>query len=141
MSAFEEAYGHIVASLTSSSGGQGRGVGIDALSAVLENYLAALAIDPALARVFLIEVYAAGQQAVERRLALQRGLVDALAGLLGASGPEDRFAVEAMVAAIVSMVTTRLAVGDVEGIRALHAPIIALAGRLGIGSPGPPGEL
>lgn len=134
MSAFEAAYSHILDAMSSSPARPGEASGPERLSGVLEDYLAALASDPTSARVFLIEVYAAGPAAIERRFALQRGLVDALAGLLGASAEQERFAVEAMVAAIVSMVTARLAAGDAAGIRDLHGPILGLVGRLGLGA-------
>ncbi len=135
VSAFDAAYGHLLEAVAASqgSGEEAPRAGASALGAVLENYLAAITSDPAAARVFLIEVYAAGPKALGRRLELQRGLVDALAAALGASTKEDRFAVEALVAATVSMVTARLALGDVDGVRALHAPLMALAGQLGFG--------
>ena len=131
MGAFEAAYGHILDAISSPTGG-GEASGAERLARVLEDYLAALASDPTSARVFLIEVYAAGPEAIERRLALQRGLVDTLAGMLGASGAQERFAVEAIVAAIVSMVTARVAAGDAAGIRDLHGPILGLVDRLGL---------
>lgn len=131
MSAFEAAYGHILDALSSPPPGDAQAPGADRLSRVLEDYLDALARDPASARVFLIEVYAAGPAALERRLALQRGLVDAIAGMLGASG-EERFAVEAVLAAIASMVTARVAAGDAAGVHDLHGPVLALVERLGL---------
>jgi AcrR family transcriptional regulator len=136
MSAFDEAYRGIGEALAAGAGGElaaGGAGGRAVLDIVLEHYLAALASEPDLARVFLIEVYAAGPKAMERRLELQRGLVEVLAQLIGAKSAEDRFAVEAAVAAIVSLVTARLAVGDPEGIRDLHAPLLQLLERLGLG--------
>ena len=130
MSAFEEAYRYAGEAISAAPAA--RRTGTERLAAILDGYLGALASDPAAARVFLIEVYAAGPRALERRLELQRGLVDALARLLGASGPEERFAVEALVAATVSLVTARLAAGDVDGLRDLHGPLIGLAKRLGL---------
>jgi hypothetical protein len=82
--------------------------------------------------VFLIEVHAAGPEAIERRLALQHGLVDALASRAGATDDEDRFAVEALVAATVALVTARLATGDAAAIRDLRDPLAGLAKRLGL---------
>ncbi len=136
MSAFDAAYRGIGEALATTGGqapalGAGEGGGRAALDVVLENYLAALASEPAMARVFLIEVYAAGEVAMARRLELQRGLVGMLAQLLGAKSDDDRFAVEAAVAAIVSLVTARVAVGDAEGIRELHGPLLGLLERLG----------
>jgi AcrR family transcriptional regulator len=114
MSAFEEAYERLVAAAAQDA----------PFEQLLAGYLDGLAADPAYARVFLIEVHAAGPAALRRRSELQEGLVDALAGRLGI---EDRFAIEALLAAITALVTARLAAGDVEGLRALHEPLVALA--------------
>jgi AcrR family transcriptional regulator len=96
----------------------------------LRAYLDALAADPAFARVLLIEVYAAGPLALERRAQLQQGFADALDEILGDRTPADRFANEALVAAISSLVTARLAATDIDGLRALHGPLVDLARRL-----------
>jgi AcrR family transcriptional regulator len=96
----------------------------------LRAYLDALAAQPVYARVFLVEVYAAGPAALQRRAELQRGFVDAVGETLGPRTAGDRFAIESLVAAISAMVTARLAVGDVEGLRALHRPLTELARRL-----------
>jgi AcrR family transcriptional regulator len=134
MSAFEQAYGHL---LDASTPAADDGASIERFSRVLEDYLGALASDPAAARVFLVEVYAAGPSALARRQELQQGLVESIAALTGASSEKDRFAVEALLAALVQMVTARLAVGDVDGLRKLHRPIVELARRLQLGSPSP----
>ena len=134
MSAFEQAYGHILDAVSSSvpdAAAAADGQRGERFERLFGNYLEALASDPEAARVFLIEVYAAGPSAVKRRLELQAGLAQALGALVGGS-EEDRFAVEALVAAVVQMVTARLAVGDVDGLRELQAPVVALAGRLGL---------
>jgi AcrR family transcriptional regulator len=128
MSAFEHAYGHILAAISSPVRGGSRRTRFERL---FGDYLEALAADPEAARVFLIEVYAAGPSAIKRRVGLQAGLVQALGSLVGESD-EDRFAVEALVAAVVQMVTARLAVGDVEGLRDLREPVVALTARLGL---------
>jgi AcrR family transcriptional regulator len=127
MSAFEEAYGHILDATTPTAG---EGAPLERFSRVLADYLRALAGDPAAARVFLVEVYAAGPSALARRHDLHQRLVDSVAALIGASSEEDRFAVEAVLAALVQMVTARLAVGDVDGLRQLHGPIVELARRV-----------
>jgi AcrR family transcriptional regulator len=137
MSAFEQAYGHILDSIAPAVAAEGQGAPaeseVERFSRIFGDYLDALASDPAAARVFLIEVYAAGPSAVARRLELQSGLVDALAAFVGAS-EEDRFAIEALVAAVVQLVTARLAVGDIDGLRELHAPVVSLVRRLGLPS-------
>jgi hypothetical protein len=62
---------------------------------------------------------------------LQAGLARTLGDLVGAT-EGDRLAVEALVAAIVGLVTPRVAVGDADGLRALRSPVVALARRLGL---------
>lgn len=109
-----------------SSGGDAPG---DAIDRMLGSYLRGLAAAPAFARVLLIESYAAGPAALEQRIATQRGFAQTLGVVLGASTDDDRFACEAMVGAVVSLVTSRLATGDVEGVLALHEPLAALLCR------------
>jgi AcrR family transcriptional regulator len=129
MSAFEQAYAHILDAVRPSATHEARSS--ERFSRVFRDYLEALAAEPAIARVFLIEVYAAGPEAIGRRLELQSGLARALAELADDS-EEDRFGVEALLAAIVGLVTARLAVGDIDALRDLHPPVVALAGRLGL---------
>ncbi|MFL5846135.1 MAG: TetR/AcrR family transcriptional regulator [Solirubrobacteraceae bacterium] len=126
MSAFEEAYG-LILSATAAGAGSGAAAPPALLDGVLAGYLEALADSPALARLFLVEVYAAGPEALARRAELQRGLVAALATALGT---DDRFAVEALVASITALVTARLVAGDIDGLRALHAPLAAFARKV-----------
>lgn len=97
----------------------------------LATYLDLLASEPAYARLFLIEVYAAGPVAIQRRVELQARFVDAIADVLGVTSAEDRIACEALVAAISSMATARLAVDDLDGLRALREPLVALVRRFG----------
>lgn len=127
MSAFELGYAAILHATAQSSD---EAEPVDRFSQVLEDYLRALASDPAAARVFLVEVYAAGPSALERRHELQGQLVESIAELTGASSEEERFAVEAILAGLVQMVTARVAVGDAEGLRELHGPTVELARRL-----------
>jgi AcrR family transcriptional regulator len=93
-------------------------------------YLEGLAAEPALARLFLLEVYAAGPDALERRAKAQARFVELVTRAFHARGAEERFACEALVAATSSMVTTRLAADDLDGLRALEAPLADLAGRI-----------
>lgn len=96
---------------------------------VLTAYLAALADQPAYARLFLVEVNAAGPEAMQRRAAVQDQLVDALVDLVGADDDEGRFACRVFVAATASMVTAPLVAGDLDALRALGPPLIAHARR------------
>jgi len=106
------------------------------LDRILGVYLATLQAAPALARVFLVEVYAAGPAAIEQRRESLERFVDLVAetfrgetGLLGTE-PHQRFAAEVVVGAVSSMVTNIVGVGDIERIPALREPLIALARRL-----------
>lgn len=114
------------------------GVGRDATSAGpplerfergLAAYLDALAAEPAFARLFLLEVYAAGDIALQHRAEVQRRFVDFLAAGLDAHDKQARFACEALVAAVSAMVTARLAARDIDGLRALREPITGLVRR------------
>jgi hypothetical protein len=77
--------------------------------------------------MFLVEVHAAGPEALARRAELQRGLVAAVAYAMEARDDEQRFAVEAVLASITTLVTARLVAGDVDGLRALHEPLVGFA--------------
>lgn len=132
MSAFEEAY-TLLAGATAAAAGASAADATDPferLDLLLGAYLDALADNPADARVFLVEVYAAGAEALARRAELQHGLAAALAATLGAQDADDRFAIEAFVAAVSSLVTSRLAAGDPDGLRTLHGPLSTLARKV-----------
>jgi AcrR family transcriptional regulator len=100
---------------------------IDRFDAMLGRYLDAVVANPPLFRLFLIESYAAGPDVARRRaLALQQ-VVDVLHRLLRPA--LDRFACEALMAAVITMVTMRLAAGDVAAIRGLRGPLVELVRR------------
>jgi AcrR family transcriptional regulator len=96
---------------------------------VLRVYLETLSDERPLARVVLVESYAAGSRATQLRADLQRRFADAMAGLLEARDEDDRFACEVLVAAISAMVTTRVALGADETLPELHEPIMRLVRR------------
>lgn len=100
---------------------------LERLDRLLRRYLDALADRPELARMFLIEVYAAGPEAMERRLRMQAAYGAVIADVMG---EQDPFVAEALVAALVNLATARLATGDLEGLRALHEPVMRIARRL-----------
>ncbi|MGN7782303.1 TetR/AcrR family transcriptional regulator [Mycolicibacterium sp. 22603] len=103
---------------------------LDVFSAVLTNYLDTLSRDPAMARVYLVEVYAAGPEALHARMQLQQRTVDSVQEVFGIDDEEGRFACRALVAAIASLTTHELADSDSGDVRSLHAPLVALAARL-----------
>lgn len=87
-------------------------------------YLDTLAAEPAWARLFIVEVHAAGPEALRRRFALQDRFVDALASLLRLESPDDRFVAQVVVAAMSAMVTRPLLDDDLDALRALGPPIV-----------------
>jgi AcrR family transcriptional regulator len=109
---------------------------LEKLDRVLSTYLGALALAPALARVFLVEVYAAGPECIEQRRRSLEVFVDVVAathdGLDGPLGtrPEQRFAAEVLVAAVSSMVTAIVAAEQLERLPELHDQLMRLAAEI-----------
>jgi len=106
------------------------------LDRVLTVYLRALHDAPALARVFLVEVYAAGPTAIEQRCASLERFVDIVAethrgetGVLGTRA-NQRFAAQAFVGAVSSLVTNAVGMGEIDQLLTLRAPLIRLAGQI-----------
>lgn len=89
-------------------------------------YLDTLTAEPEIARLLLIETYAAGPEAMRRRLALQQQFADGIATIVGAS----HFACEAFVAALIGLVTARFVTEDTTTLHELREPIMALASRM-----------
>lgn len=106
------------------------GTPVERFAAVVDAYLNALADAPDLARLYLVEVYAAGPEMARRRTELQQAFVDGLTVTLRARSRQDRFACEVLVAGITSLVTGRLVTGTPDDVRALRAPLAALAARI-----------
>jgi AcrR family transcriptional regulator len=126
IAALEQAVAGLAAGLDAASGGR-RGEPIERFGALLDTYLAALAAQPARARLFLIETYAAGPEAMRRRLELQDQFVTGIARIFRVRSRADRLACEALVGAVVAMVTARFMAGDPAGVRAVREPIVQLA--------------
>ena len=101
------------------------------IEAMLAAYLDGLAAEPADARLFLIEVYAVGPDAIARRARLQDSFVAMVADILSARTDEQLFACQTLVAALSAMVTARVAADDMDGLRALREPLLGLLRRSG----------
>ena len=84
------------------------------ISMMLTSFLELLAEEPGFARTYYVEVYAAGQEAIEHRVAIQAGVVDLMLGLLRAVDEEDRFTLQATMAAIGAIVTQLVSLGQTE---------------------------
>jgi AcrR family transcriptional regulator len=102
---------------------------LDRLEAALAAYLDAMSREGSLARVFLVDVYGAGPTAIARRVAVLDRFVDTIAEILAPYGPE-RFECEALVAAVSSLVTTRVASGRLDELPALRESLLEVAGRI-----------
>ncbi|WP_067663593.1 TetR/AcrR family transcriptional regulator [Nocardia miyunensis] len=101
------------------------------IEAMLGAYLGGLAAEPADARLFLIEVYAVGPEAIARRGELQESFAAMVADILEARTAEQYFACQTLVAAVSAMVTARVAADDLDGLRALREPLLELLRRSG----------
>jgi len=96
----------------------------------LDRYLRTIAAEPAFARLYLVEVHAAGEEAMRRRADLQAALADGLADLLGLRRAKGRFACQAFVAAVAGLVSVPLVAGDTDAVLALRRPIRQLLADL-----------
>lgn len=129
MAAFEQASDELVGRIQASPAAAG-GDPVDRFAALFEAYLDGLATQPAWARLFLIEVHAAGPEAIAARLRQQARFVDAVAALLGVESEEGRFACQTVVAATSAMLTGPLVANDLDALKALGPPIVRHVRRL-----------
>lgn len=114
-------------------GSEGDGGPMERLERAVAAYLESLADDPGYARLFLVEVHAAGPEAMARRTLIQERIVDKLADLLGARSDAGRFTCQVLVAAVSAMVTGPLVADDLAALRALGPQILEHARRLDAG--------
>jgi AcrR family transcriptional regulator len=103
---------------------------LDRYEEMMRGYLELMAQEAGYARVFLVDVYAAGPRALKRRREVIERFTAVVSDLVGARTAADRFACEALVNAVSSLVTVRVAAGDLEEIPKLRRPIMDVARRL-----------
>jgi AcrR family transcriptional regulator len=108
---------------------------LERLDGMLGAYLALLASEPSFAKAYLIDAYGAGAAATARRIELQERFVDVIAGILElrTDAAADRFACEALVAAVSALVTARIGTGRAGELPELREPLLELTRRLGLG--------
>ncbi len=87
-------------------------------------YLEVLATELPFARLFLVEVYAAGPEALRRRGELQATLAGSLADLMGVADEAGRFTCQVIVAATSAMVTVPVAERDPDRLHAIGPAMI-----------------
>ena len=131
LAAFDAAVGILMGRLDQAVGpqpGAPRRGQYDMVRTAVSTYLDTLAANPGPARLFLVEVYAAGLPAMRRRAEVQALIATRLAELLGV-GDDLRFTLDVVVAGIGALVAVPLVEGDLDRLRSLSAPIEDLIGR------------
>jgi AcrR family transcriptional regulator len=129
VAALEEAIGRLAGALSSVLD-EATGPPLTRCDALLRGYLDTVHAQPATARLFLIDTYAAGAQAMRRRLELQQQFVDAVVRIFAARSAQGRFNAESLVAATISAVTARFVEDKVAELPSLRPKLLALAGTL-----------
>ena len=131
LASYDAAAGIVAGEMGSELGELDLEAGVEAkLERLLDRYLVTLALEPAIARVFLVEVYAAGSAALARRVEVQQRFVDLVAAIAGAADERQRFACEAIVAAVSALVTQRVCAGRGAELEELREPVRDLAATL-----------
>jgi AcrR family transcriptional regulator len=125
---YEAAAGLILATLEHVSSASG--TPLARFERTIEVYLDALASEPAFARLFMVEVYSAGDEVLGRRAEIQRRFTELVIAGFEARDSKERFACEALVAAVITMVTVRLAEGRAAELPALAGPLTELVGAM-----------
>jgi AcrR family transcriptional regulator len=102
------------------------GTPIERFERAVGEYFEILTEQPDFARVFLVEVYAAGPEALERRADLQERIVKRMAEVLEARTARERFACLLLVAAVGTLVTGPLVSHNTKAIRKLRDQVVDL---------------
>lgn len=100
----------------------------DRLRKVLDAYIDGIIAHEPFARLFLVEAFAAGPEALARRTAVQQRVSNGMVELLDLDPTDDelRLACDLIVAGLGSIVTMPLITGDHERLRALVPPLVDL---------------
>jgi AcrR family transcriptional regulator len=129
LAAYELSVDAVLAAMSHADPG-GESDPLERYEEMMRGYLQVMSQEGGYARVFLVDVYAAGERALKRRREVIDRFTEVVAELVGARTAADRFACEALVAAVSSLVTVRVAAGDLEEIPELRRPIMDVARRL-----------
>jgi len=96
-------------------------------------YLHVLHANLATAKTFLVEIYAVGPRAVEHRLRFMARFVDLVIESILDGRPlskEQRFAIEALMHSMSSMVTLAIGSGNEDALLNVREPFVTLVGEL-----------
>jgi AcrR family transcriptional regulator len=103
---------------------------LDQFDRAITAYLRTMSEQQAYARVFLVDVYAAGPAALSRRFRVFQAFVDTIVEIFGVRRASQRALCEALVGAVSSLVTIRVAVGEFDELPGLRGEIREIARRL-----------
>jgi AcrR family transcriptional regulator len=103
---------------------------LDQFDRAITAYLETMSEQRAYARVFLVDVYAAGPAALSRRFRVFQAFVDTIVEIFGVRTASGRELCEALVGAVSSLVTVRVAVGEFDQLPGLRSQIREIARRL-----------
>ncbi len=128
MAAFERATAEMVDRLTAAveaveaAGGTRR----ERISMMIRAFLELVAEEPGISRTYYVEVYAAGQDAIEHRVEMQLRTVELMLGVVGVR-PEHRFTLQATMAGIGAVITQVVSMGQAEHAVHLHDGLLEYA--------------
>ncbi|GAA3201078.1 TetR/AcrR family transcriptional regulator [Actinocorallia longicatena] len=114
---------HVLGALTESVPAE-RSTPLERYEHAVEVYLKALEAEWPFTRLFLVEVYAAGPQAISRRRELQQVMAAAIADMLGVTTESGRLTCSMIVAATSALVTAPVAENDREALRAVGPALV-----------------
>lgn len=104
---------------------------LEKIDALLASYLQTISDYAPLARVFLVEVYAAGPEAVAQRRDALGNFALLVASIIGdPADPETKQLADVLVAAVSSIVTNAVGAGEGDSLPEMHAPLLAVASKI-----------
>src|SRR5699024_2712064 len=95
-------------------------------------YLHVLSTYPAVAKTFLVEIYAVGPRAVEHRMRFMNRFAELVISTILDGRPvskEQRFAIDAIMHAMSSMVTLAIGSGKIDELMAVREPFVNFVGE------------
>lgn len=130
LKAFEMAAAELLRRVQAGGAAELDGSPRERLALVVSAYLDQVRDNPAQARLFLVESWAAGPAALQRRIGVQEVLAENLMELLGLDGQEASFNASAFVACVGSLVSRELLKGEDADLDQLRRPVVDVGCRM-----------
>lgn len=133
LAAYEDSVHVVLQAAVNTADAPGERPPLRQFASMLDAYLHLIASHPNMARTFLVEVYAAGDAALRRRLEVHDQFVDGVGRILMPSGPLDgsqRLAIESLVDAVTFRVTRLVIAGPLDHPDQVRDQLLDLARRL-----------